>query len=134
MFAKLSALVGGGPALNVNIGPQYDTAWGCWTHHSCTSKDDGSASSVFKIAAADPNDVKLVAARNGVKRLKMLRHPNVLAFKDSLEVQEKGQTVLYLITEAVRPLATVLQELDLSGQHRRVIVNSTLLNSHDRRS
>eukprot|EP00882_Tetradesmus_deserticola_P030191 GHRQ01033880.1.p1 GENE.GHRQ01033880.1~~GHRQ01033880.1.p1 ORF type:complete len:309 (+),score=103.12 GHRQ01033880.1:290-1216(+) len=118
MFAKLSALVGGGPALNVNIGHQYDTAWGCWTHHSCTSKDDGSASSVFKIAAADPNDVKLVAARNGVKRLKMLRHPNVLAFKDSLEVQEKGQTVLYLITGAVRPLATVLQELDLSGQHR----------------
>ncbi|WIA22885.1 hypothetical protein OEZ86_009825 [Tetradesmus obliquus] len=119
MFAKLSALVGGGPALNFNVDPhQYDTAWGCWTHHSGTSKEDGSAVSVFKIAAADPNDVKLVAARNGVKRLKMLRHPNVLAFKDSLEVQEKGMTVLYLVTEAVRPLAMVMQELDLSGHHR----------------
>jgi hypothetical protein len=49
-----------------------------------------------------------------------LRHPNVLAFKDSLELQEKGQTVLYLVTEAVRPLAMVLKELDISGQHRRV--------------
>jgi SCY1-like protein 1 len=52
--------------------------------------------------------------------LLQLRHPNVLAFKDSLEVQEKGQTVLYLVTEAVRPLAMVLQELDLSGHHRHV--------------
>jgi SCY1-like protein 1 len=50
--------------------------------------------------------------------LLQLRHPNVLAFKDSLEVQEKGQTVLYLVTEAVRPLAMVLQELHLSGHHR----------------
>jgi SCY1-like protein 1 len=73
MFAKLSALVAGGPALNFNVDPhQYDTAWGCWTHHSGTSKEDGSAVSVFKIAAVDPNDVKLVAARNGVKRLKMV--------------------------------------------------------------
>jgi SCY1-like protein 1 len=73
MFAKLSALVAGGPALNFNVDPhQYDTAWGCWTHHNGTSKEDGSAVSVFKIAAVDPNDVKLVAARNGVKRLKMV--------------------------------------------------------------
>ncbi|KAF6265414.1 armadillo-type protein [Scenedesmus sp. NREL 46B-D3] len=127
MFAKLSALVGGGPALNVNVDPhQYDTAWGCWSHHSGTNKEDGSAVSVFKIAAVDPTDVKLVAARNGVRRLKMLRHPNVLAFKDSLEVQEKGQTVLYLVTEAVRPLAMVLQELDLAGQHRQYLATGML--------
>jgi hypothetical protein len=50
--------------------------------------------------------------------LLQLRHPNILAFKDSIEVQEKGQQVLYLVTEAVRPLITVLKELHLSGQHR----------------
>jgi hypothetical protein len=48
-----------------------------------------------------------------------LRHPNILAFKDSIEVQEKGQQVLYLVTEAVRPLIAVLKELDLAGKHRQ---------------
>lgn len=119
MFAKLSALVGGGPALNYNVEPEpYEVAWGCWTHFPGSSREDGSPVSVFRIAATDPNDLKLIAARNGVKRLRMLRHPNILAFKDSIEVQEKGQQVLYLVTEAVRPLITVLKELDLAGKHR----------------
>lgn len=75
MFAKLSALVGGGPALNYNYDPvPFDVAWGSgWTHHAGTSKEDGSAVSVFRIAAADPNDLKLAAARNGVRRLRMVR-------------------------------------------------------------
>ena len=47
-----------------------------------------------------------------------VRHPNVLAFKDSAEAQEKGQAVVYLVTEAVKPLSDVLRELDLSGAHR----------------
>lgn len=51
-----------------------------------------------------------------------LRHPNILAFKDSIEVQEKGQQVLYLVTEAVRPLSTVLRELNLTGKHRQVLL------------
>lgn len=73
MFAKLSALVGGGPALNYNVDPEpYEVAWGCWTHFGGTSREDGSPVSVFRIAATDPNDLKLVAARNGVKRLRMV--------------------------------------------------------------
>lgn len=48
-----------------------------------------------------------------------LRHPNILAFKDSIEVQEKGQQVVYLVTEAVRPLITVLKDLNLAGKHRQ---------------
>ena len=73
MFAKLSALVGGGPALNYTVDPEpYEVAWGCWTHHSGTSREDGSPVSVFRIAATDPNDLKLAAARNGVKRLKLV--------------------------------------------------------------
>jgi SCY1-like protein 1 len=73
MFAKLSALVGGGPALNYNVDPEpYEVAWGCWTHFGGTSREDGSPVSVFRIAATDPNDLKLTAARNGVKRLRMV--------------------------------------------------------------
>lgn len=50
-----------------------------------------------------------------------LRHPNILAFKDSAEVQEKGQTVVYLVTQPVQPLKSVLEELNLQGQHRCVL-------------
>ena len=47
-----------------------------------------------------------------------LRHPNVLAFKDTAEVEEKGETVIYLITEPVKPLADILEDLDISGSAR----------------
>lgn len=47
-----------------------------------------------------------------------LRHPNLLAYKDSTEMNEKGATVIMLVTEPVKPLKEVLKELDLQGQHR----------------
>jgi SCY1-like protein 1 len=50
--------------------------------------------------------------------LSQVRHPNVLAFKETLEVEEKGATVLYVITEAVAPLTEVLQQLDIEGHAR----------------
>ena len=47
-----------------------------------------------------------------------MRHPNVLAFKDTLEVDEKGTIALYVITEPVAPLTEVLHELDIEGPAR----------------
>ncbi len=73
MFAKLTALVGGGPAFNYNVEEAYDTAWGPWSHSRGSSIQDSSPVSVFKVTAADPADLKLAAARNGIKRLKMVR-------------------------------------------------------------
>ncbi|KAF5836824.1 kinase-like domain-containing protein [Dunaliella salina] len=117
MFAKLTALVGG-YSFPYELQETLPHPWGQWTHYRGVHKEDGSVASVFKVSAVDPNDKKLVVARNGVRRLKMLRHPNILAFKDSAEVQEKGATVIYLVTQPVRSLKTVLEELDLQGQHR----------------
>ncbi|MEW5318095.1 MAG: hypothetical protein WDW38_009346 [Sanguina aurantia] len=118
MFAKLQALVGGGFTLPYNVEEEYESAWGTWTHHRGSTKDDSSRVSIFKTSAADPSDRKLVVARNGVKRLRTLRHPNILAFRDSIEVVEKGVTVIYLVTEPVKPVKLVLDELDLRGQPR----------------
>ena len=42
----------------------------------------------------------------------------MLAFKETVEVEEKGATVLYVITEAVAPLTDVLQQLDIEGHAR----------------
>lgn len=45
--------------------------------------------------------------------LVQLRHPNILQFKDTAEVEERGETVIYLVTEACTPLADHLQRLDI---------------------
>jgi len=50
-----------------------------------------------------------------------LRHPNVLQFKDSVEVEatdKGGPVTLFLVTEAVQPLSTLLTELQLGGSQR----------------
>ena len=47
-----------------------------------------------------------------------VRHPNVLALKDTLEVEEKGLTTLYIITEPVTPLVDILKERGIEGPAR----------------
>ena len=42
----------------------------------------------------------------------------MLAYKDSAEVQERGATVVYLVTEAAKPLLNVLEELDLPADKK----------------
>lgn len=119
MFSRLTALVGGGPSLPFELGePAGDARWGQWQLYHGTLRADGSPVSIFRVSAAQPGDPKLAAARNGMKRLRMLRHPNVLVFKETAEVEEKGETVIYLVTEQVRPLVDVLQTIGVQGQER----------------
>ena len=47
-----------------------------------------------------------------------MRHPNILAFKDTLELEEKHETVIYVVTEPVTPLEELLAELDVQGEAR----------------
>ena len=47
-----------------------------------------------------------------------LRHPNVLAFKYTAELEERGETVIYMVTEPVIPLVDVLDTLDVTGTAR----------------
>ena len=47
-----------------------------------------------------------------------LRHPNILAFKDTAEVEEHGETVIYLVTESVSSLTSVLANLNIDGPQR----------------
>jgi SCY1-like protein 1 len=72
MLASLKAFVSSGPTFPYTIGQPFATAWGGWTHYRGTAKDDNSAVSIFKISAPNANDPKLRAARNGVKRLKLV--------------------------------------------------------------
>lgn len=74
MFAKLTALVSSSPAFPYNLRKAYSVAWGgSWTHYQGTTREDGTAVSIFKVSSTSSNDRVLQAARNGVKRLKMVR-------------------------------------------------------------
>lgn len=123
MFANLTAGLNsfgfGAAAFPYTLEAQpYPHAWGGWAHYKATAHEDKSLVSVFKLCTATAEDARMVAARNGVKRLKMLRHPNILAFRHSHETTEKGQAVMYVVTQAVQPLQSVLEELDLQGEQR----------------
>jgi SCY1-like protein 1 len=50
--------------------------------------------------------------------LSQLRHPNILQYRDSHELVEKGNTVIYLITQPVTPLKQIIEELKLEGKAR----------------
>ncbi|KAK9061008.1 hypothetical protein SSX86_018188 [Deinandra increscens subsp. villosa] len=126
MFKFLKDVVSGSGAgvkdLPYNIGEPYSSAWGSWTHSRGTSKDDGSPVSIFSITGSNANDGHLAAARNGVKRLRTVRHPNILSFLHSTEAEisdgSSTKVVIYIVTEPVMPLAEKIKELGLQGTNR----------------
>ncbi|GLJ36990.1 hypothetical protein SUGI_0749180 [Cryptomeria japonica] len=127
MLKFLKGVVAGSGAggirdLPYNIGEPYSSAWGSWTHYRGTSKDDGSSVSIFSLSGTNAQDGHLAAGRNGVKRLRTVRHPNVLSFLHSTEVENvEGSTVrptIYIVTEPVMPLSEKIKELGLGGTQR----------------
>jgi len=125
MFKFLKGVVGSGGGIKdlpYNIGEPYSTAWGGWTHCRGTSKDDNSPVSIFSYTGSNAQDARLAAARNGAKRLRVVRHPNVLAFLHSTEAESMdggvAKPTIYLVTEPVMPLADKIRELDLQGTQR----------------
>ncbi|GLT74526.1 hypothetical protein SLA2020_463160 [Shorea laevis] len=126
MFKFLKGVVGGSAAgikdLPYNIGDPYPSAWGSWSHFRGTSKDDGSPVSIFSLSGSNPQDGHLAAGRNGVKRLRTVRHPNILSFLHSTEVETlDGSTTkvtIYIVTEPVMPLSEKIKELGLQGTQR----------------
>ena len=74
--------------------------------------------SVFKAAVPTGDGPAEELVKNAVKRLKMLKHPHVLSFKADAAVEERGQTVHYVVTEPVAPLHDFLGEMGLEGPQR----------------
>ena len=120
MFGSFGNLFGAsGPQLCADIGEPYAKSFGGWTHHRGTIKEDGSACSVFKFVGNAQRDRRgIETARNGAKRLKLTRHPNVVHLRESLEVEKGEEIIIYVVTEAVQPLEEHLR-LVPSGTHQR---------------
>ncbi|CAM8955388.1 unnamed protein product [Rhodiola kirilowii] len=126
MFKFLKGVVGGSGTglkdLPYNIGEPYSAAWGSWVHYRGTSKDDGAAVSIFALSGSNAQDGHLAAGRNGVKRLRTVRHPNILSFLHSTEVETLDGSIskvtIYMVTEPVTPLSEKIKELGLEGTQR----------------
>ncbi|KAG6642481.1 probable inactive serine/threonine-protein kinase scy1 [Carya illinoinensis] len=126
MLKFLKGVVGGSSTgikdLPYNIGDPYPSAWGSWTHFRATSKDDGSPVSIFSLSGSNAQDGHLAAGRNGVKRLRTVRHPNILSFLHSTETEtfdsSTTKVTIYIVTEPVMPLSEKIKELGLEGTQR----------------
>ncbi|XP_020205165.1 probable inactive serine/threonine-protein kinase scy1 isoform X1 [Cajanus cajan] len=126
MFKFLKEVVGGSGTglkdLPYNIGEPYSSAWGSWLHFRGTSKDDGSPVSIFSLSGSNAQDGHLAAGRNGVKRLRNVRHPNILSFLHSTEIGTvdagSPKVTIYMVTEPVVPLLDKISELGLEGTQR----------------
>ncbi|XP_036619196.1 N-terminal kinase-like protein isoform X3 [Trichosurus vulpecula] len=107
---------------------------GLWALHRGKKKATGNAVSVFVYEAKPGDEEQTLVAKAAFKRLKTLRHPNILAYIDGLETDK----CLHVVTEPVTPLGTYLKlkaetgglsELEISwGLHQIVKALSFLVN------
>ncbi|XP_060935446.1 N-terminal kinase-like protein [Limanda limanda] len=114
--------------------PDAQEKSGIWTLHRGKRKTSGEPVSVFVYDSAQGTEQQTQLAKAAFKRMKTLRHPNILAYVDGLETEKS----LYLVTEQVTPLAVHLKaqaekggsgELEISwGLHQIVKALSFLVN------
>ncbi|XP_059574404.1 N-terminal kinase-like protein isoform X2 [Alligator mississippiensis] len=107
---------------------------GAWQLHRGRRKATGDPVSVFVYEVKPNADEQTQAAKSAFKRLKTLRHPNILSYIDGLETEK----CLHVVTEPVTPLNIYLQaraeaggisELEISwGLHQIVKALSFLVN------
>ncbi|KAM7389854.1 hypothetical protein PAMP_023804 [Pampus punctatissimus] len=114
--------------------PDAQEKSGIWTLHRGKRKTSGEPVSVFLYEVAQGTEQQTQLAKAAFKRMKTLRHPNILAYVDGLETEKS----LYLVTEQVTPLAVHLKaqaekggsgELEVSwGLHQILKALSFLVN------
>ncbi|XP_034545931.1 N-terminal kinase-like protein [Notolabrus celidotus] len=114
--------------------PETQEKSGIWSLHRGKRKINGEPVSVFLYEVAQGTEQQTQLAKAAFKRMKTLRHPNILAYVDGLETEKS----LYLVTEQVTPLAVHLKaqaekggsgDLEVSwGLHQIVKALSFLVN------
>ncbi|XP_067831818.1 N-terminal kinase-like protein isoform X2 [Heptranchias perlo] len=96
---------------------QYETSesveamLGLWELHQGKKKGTSDPVSVFVYDVKPNSEEQTQVAKAAFKRLKTLRHPNILSFADGLEAEK----CLYIVTEPVTPLGAYLKTKVASG-------------------
>lgn len=85
-----------------------------WKLHKARRKSSGELFSVFVLDCRNGvgSEAQMELAKASVKRLKTVRHPNILTYVDSLQ----GDKVIYLVTEYVEPLETRITSSSFSNR------------------
>ncbi|KAJ1106536.1 hypothetical protein NDU88_003937 [Pleurodeles waltl] len=117
-----------------DLGAEAEPVPGIWRLQRGKRKTTGDPVSIFTYEIKLNSDEETQIAKAAFKRLKTLRHPNILAYIDGLETEK----FLYIVTESVTPLNTYLKlkadadglnELEISwGLHQIVKAISFLVN------
>eukprot|EP00892_Ulva_mutabilis_P012798 jgi/Ulvmu1/9891/UM057_0047.1 len=113
-----SSIFGGGFSCPYEIGEKHGGCWGGWEHYQATATADKKPVSLFKMTANKTNAAEVENARNGVKRLRVTKHPRILSFEWAGEQESQKHIIFHLVTEPVTPLPSVLDELALSGNQK----------------
>ncbi|KAF8532504.1 ARM repeat-containing protein [Gautieria morchelliformis] len=76
-----------------------------WTLYDAVKRDDASLVSVFVFDAGQSNKrSQLPLAKNALRKLRTIRHPDVLKFIDVIETD----TTIHIVTERIQPLSKTL--------------------------
>ncbi|EPS93604.1 hypothetical protein FOMPIDRAFT_1153884, partial [Fomitopsis schrenkii] len=87
-----------------------------WTLYEGTKRDDGSPVSIFEFDANQPGKRNVFPlAKNALRKLPTIRHPDVLRFIDVVETD----STIHIVTERVRPLAPAITEYSHKAAQER---------------
>ncbi|CAI9730784.1 Hypothetical predicted protein [Octopus vulgaris] len=90
-----------------------------WTLHPGKKKVNGDAVSIFAFDVKSADSSQLQTAQAAFKRLKTLRHPNILSYLDGLE----SDRIIYIVTESVVPLCSYLTEDNKEGSCNELAIS-----------
>lgn len=90
-----------------------------WSLHKGKKKGSGEPVSIFVFDVKGNSESQVQTAKTSFKRIKTLRHPNILTFLDGIETEK----VIYIATEPVTPLETYLKESSSEGAQNELAIS-----------
>ncbi|KAG2207471.1 hypothetical protein INT47_004219 [Mucor saturninus] len=76
-----------------------------WSLHHGTKKEDGSEVTIFVFDCVKNKD-RIQLARNAFKRIRTMRHPDILRYLDGIETEQN----IMFVTDPVEPLSNQLKQ------------------------
>ncbi|XP_067939305.1 N-terminal kinase-like protein [Watersipora subatra] len=90
-----------------------------WRLHKGKKKTTGDECSIFVFELKNASEAQAQVAKASFKRMKTLRHPNLVTYVDGLE----SDKVLYVVTEPVMLLTTYLNQHESEGSRNEFAIS-----------